>query len=426
MFQFHFGNMLFFLQVLLTYVLLSFKTRRKRGYIPIVLGLAVIFALLAGFLPSVTVYEFAYTQVVVVVCVFFIGFLTSGQPLINVFAHVFAALIAQNLINNVCRLIFFARMDEGYTPAFLFYNSLLYLALTVIFYFVFIRYVNGVELKLNAAKLIVVGVAGCLLSLWLSNFLPSVMQSPLGVAMLYLLFCIFDLCLLFIEFSMFEVSKEQKEKERLDMLLQVSEQRIKFSKESIELINMKYHDLKHQLSMLRAADGEREAEFLQEAEQSFAELELMAKTGNAYIDIILTEKGLQCAQNNINFQYMVDGKLFAFLSSAEICSLFGNAIDNAIEASVQVPEPEKRTIIVNTYRRGDFVFLSFENYCERDVRFDREGIPVSTKERDGNHGYGVKSIRHIVAKHGGDVQLGIRSDTFYLNIMFPCTGGGQS
>lgn len=423
--MFHLGNALFYFQVLLTYALLSYKTRNKNHYFPIILALGTIFLAIIGVLPSFGVYRFYYQHVIAVLCVIFIGMATSGKPFKNILSHVFTALVVQNLINNICRLIF-ASMIEGYTTEFLIYNNLLYPVLMVVFYFVFIRYMNNVELEINTAKLITVGIAGGLQSLWLSNFLPFVSQTQLGQMMLYVLFCIFDMCLLIIEFSMFEVSKAQEEKKTLDVLLQVSEQRIKFSKDSIDMINIIYHDLRHQLNLLGAEAGVEKTVFVQEVEQAFAELTLTAKTGNPYIDTILTEKGLQCASHNIKLHYMVDGKQFDFLSPAEVCSLFGNAIDNAIEASQKVPEQEKRIIIVNAYKYREFLILRCENYFNREVKYDIDGIPISTKEGEGIHGYGIKSMRHIVSKHGGDLKIGIENEIFNLSILFPLADNDQS
>ena len=100
----------------------------------------------------------------------------------------------------------------------------------------------------------------------------------------------------------------------------------KQSKESIELINYKYHDLKHQIAVLRseADPGKREA-FLDKMEADIKKYESQNKTGNKVLDTVLTTKSLYCAKHNITFTCVADGTLLDFIDVMDICSIFGNA-----------------------------------------------------------------------------------------------------
>ena len=88
----------------------------------------------------------------------------------------------------------------------------------------------------------------------------------------------------------------------------------------------------------------------------------------------------------------------------DLSAVFGNALDNAIEYEVQIPDPAKRLIHVTVSSQRGFVLLRFENYCQDSLRF-REGLPVTTKKDKSNHGYGLKSIRFVAEKYGGIVTV---------------------
>ena len=135
----------------------------------------------------------------------------------------------------------------------------------------------------------------------------------------------------------------RKELEAVQNVLQNQYAQYKQSKESIELINYKYHDLKHQIAVLRseADPGKREA-FLDKMEADIKKYESQNKTGNKVLDTVLTTKSLYCAKHNITFTCVADGTLLDFMDVMDICSIFGNALDNAIECELKIPDKEKK------------------------------------------------------------------------------------
>lgn len=69
----------------------------------------------------------------------------------------------------------------------------------------------------------------------------------------------------------------------------------------------------------------------------------VARTGNETLDIVLTDKLLYCEKNNVTITCIADGKSLSFMSEEDIYSLFGNALDNAVLAVEQLPEPYQRS-----------------------------------------------------------------------------------
>lgn len=170
------------------------------------------------------------------------------------------------------------------------------------------------------------------------------------------------------------------------------------SQETRDLINYKYHDLKHHIIALRAEeDPQKRDEYLDKMEDQIRIYEVQNKTGNKVLDTLLTSKNLHCMKNNISMTCVVDGTLFDFMDTFDICSIFGNALDNAIECEMKIKEEEKRLIHVSAFSQKSFLIIRFENYYEGELTFD-ENLPVTTKSEVQFHGYGLKSLRYTVHK----------------------------
>ena len=165
-------------------------------------------------------------------------------------------------------------------------------------------------------------------------------------------------------------------------------------------------------------DGEKRESYLQEMERMVKNFNADIVTGNGVLDTILTRKNAYCVQNNINFTCLVDGKLLSFLETLDICSIFGNALDNAIESVKKNPGPDKRLIRLKAFNQNSFLIISLENYCEEKIDL-REGLPETTKEDKGNHGYGLKSIKYTVEKYGGTMTLHAENNWFIMRILIP-------
>lgn len=191
------------------------------------------------------------------------------------------------------------------------------------------------------------------------------------------------------------------------------------SQKTIEIINYKYHDLKHHIMALRAEhDFDRRNDYLDKMEEEIKNYEAQNKTGNEVLDTLLTGKSLYCQQNNIAMTCVVDGHLFDFMNVMDICSIFGNALDNAIECEKQIENHEKRLIHVAAYAQKKFLIIRFENYYEGDLKFDGN-LPVTTKKQVEFHGYGLKSLRYTVRKYGGAVDVSSKDNWFFLKILIP-------
>jgi hypothetical protein len=191
------------------------------------------------------------------------------------------------------------------------------------------------------------------------------------------------------------------------------------SKETIDLINRKYHDLKHQIAALRTENSpERRQEWLDEMESDIRQYEAENKTGNNVLDTLLTSKSLYCQKNGITLTCVADGSRMGFMKVMDICAIFGNALDNAIESTVQLKDPEQRLIHVSVYAQKVFLVIQIENYFGGQLTFEN-GLPITTKTDKAYHGFGVKSIKSAVEHYDGSMTMETDNGWFRLNILLP-------
>ena len=193
----------------------------------------------------------------------------------------------------------------------------------------------------------------------------------------------------------------------------------KQSRESVDIINMKYHDLKHQINLLREMnDHEQRTALLDRMEADIKAYELQNKTGNAVLDTLLTSKSLYCDKHGITMTVVADGSLLDFMDTLDICSIFGNALDNAIESVLQTQDKEKRLIHLSVSRVKSFIMIRIENYFEEQIDFDEESCPVTKKDKT-IHGYGIKSIKYTANRYDGVVNISAQNNWFELKILIP-------
>ena len=196
------------------------------------------------------------------------------------------------------------------------------------------------------------------------------------------------------------------------------------SKENVELINVKCHDLKKQIRALRTASGEVDKDALREIEQAVNIYDGAVKTGSDVLDVILAEKSLYCEKHGIKLTCIADGEKLNFMSKPDIYSLFENAISNAVEAVSKTEDKSARFVRLRITEAGKLLSVHVENHCPVIPEFEN-GLPKTTKGDERWHGYGIRSMRLIAEKYGGGLSASVAGDTFNLDIILPLPQSGQ-
>ena len=215
----------------------------------------------------------------------------------------------------------------------------------------------------------------------------------------------------------------QRELDSIQNVLQNQYIQYRQSRESIDVINHKYHDLKHQIAVLRAEpDADKRSAYLDGMEEEIRDYEAQNKTGNSVLDTVLTGKSMYCVRHGIELTCVADGAKLAFMDVMDICTIFGNLLDNAIECELGIQDKKKRLIHLAVYTKKDFLVIQCENYCPDHLEF-QDGLPVTTKKDKAYHGYGIKSIRLTADKYGGTVTIHTRDEWFEINTLIPLRAG---
>lgn len=240
-----------------------------------------------------------------------------------------------------------------------------------------------------------------------------------GAALFNIVLQFYCITLLYLQSALFKKSSMRKELETIQLLWHQQKGQYQLSKETIELINHKCHDLKHQVQAIRAVKDEKEREtYLEKIEKSVQIYSAIVRTGNEILDTILTEKSLICENSGIHINCVADGSLLAFMNPVDLYTLFGNALDNAIEAVRKLESKGKRVIDIMLYERQSFLMLQIVNPMCGEVKFE-DGLPLTTKAKNGYHGYGMKSMLHTIQKYEGHLTTEVKNGCFYFNVMLP-------
>lgn len=101
---------------------------------------------------------------------------------------------------------------------------------------------------------------------------------------------------------------------------------------------------------------------------------------------------------------------------SELCSLFGNLLDNSIEACEKIKKG-KRWIKVQVEKQNRLLFLDISNSIEEKILV-RGGKLITNKKDKANHGYGLKGIERIVNKYEGEMSYQVKGNLFKIIITF--------
>lgn len=194
----------------------------------------------------------------------------------------------------------------------------------------------------------------------------------------------------------------------------VHQQRVQYdaSKESAQLINEKYHDLKHLLKSLRGTVPQAQIDQLK---RSIAAYDRPADSGNEVLDVLLAEKNGICQQRNILLTCSLGHTDFSFVEELDLYSLFQNALNNAINAVSALPEDAERFISLSANRDGNMLTIHMENPCQAGIVFV-DGLPQTQGDPDW-HGFGMRSMNRIAEKYNGMLTAEQRGKVFLLDIL---------
>jgi len=290
-------------------------------------------------------------------------------------------------------------------------------------YYLFVRKMKQhPELSFQNRENLIVGGLLILFTIVI-KFIMEPYLSARSMTKLYVLVSIYDVvcCVLalMLEQGLFRNQALTDEKNFLTQLVHIQEEQYRTSKANVEMVNIKCHDMKHQISHITSTT---DPDAIRELEQIISVYDSSLQTGNEILDVCLMEKKLLCEKNSIKLDCIANGQCLSFMQPSDLFSLFGNALDNAMEAVCKLDDVEKRIIFVSVKEELGMAIIHVENNYTGELIM-ADGIPRTSKDDEFYHGYGVKSIRMVVEKYDGNMALLPQNGIFNLNITIPVPEG---
>lgn len=343
------------------------------------------------------------------------------------FAYMFTNFVVTLLMRDTSPLLGFygnaifdiTAFDEKTALAAVIWVLCTYVAYTA-FWFAFARRIkNNRDLTIRSMSLLFLVGAGLLGDIVLNLLFVylDTARTLIGSIIIYLYGCFCCVLLLCLQFEIIAARKFENERDFVKRLWYQEKQQYELSKENIDIINLKCHDIKHQIREIGQSKSIPK-ETVDEIERSVSVYDAAIQTGNEVLDIILTEKSMRCYKNKVLFSCIADGEKISFMNDTDVYSLFGNALDNAMEATMKIADEQKRIIGLTMRRVGRMVTLNIHNSFEGNLMFEN-GLPKTTKKDEIFHGYGMKSIKMIVEKYDGNLTVAVKDGIFNLDILFP-------
>ena len=172
------------------------------------------------------------------------------------------------------------------------------------------------------------------------------------------------------------------------------------------------HDMRHHFALLQglASKGHTAEikEYLRTAQSDIDAITPIRFCENETVNLILSTFAAKAKQSRIIFT--IDAKLPDSLpfSDTELCSLLSNALENAIHACENIAAINKRYINLRMYSKNNKLCIDIRNSYQTESVF-HQGFPVSKEQ---GHGFGTKSMAHVVEKYGGICQFSVKDGWF--------------
>ena len=222
--------------------------------------------------------------------------------------------------------------------------------------------------------------------------------------------------------------KEKRQSDHEKTVLQYEIRSAQREMKASDDIRRLYHDVKNHLLAIQSmagSEGEINA-YLQELLPQFEGYETQVRTGNPTVDAIMSEKIQLAYSDGIRFNVCLDLSKLNFIKTVDLVTIFGNAVDNAIEA-LKKTEGGDKYLYIKSSNSANNLIIKFENRFDGTVEL-RGGEPVTSKKDAEMHGIGIKSIRNTVSRYGGTVS--VKADNinkmFTLLVMLPFDNSDQS
>ena len=236
---------------------------------------------------------------------------------------------------------------------------------------------------------------------------PNITQNALYLVCCVAIFPAFIFTLLFLEKYLTMQKKAQQEE------IALQEMKIKYGyyirrQADEEKIRSIYHDLKNHLLLLK---DETVAKQLASKIESY---ESYINTGNEFLDIVISEKIQMARESDIRTECDIDFRQGDFVDPLDISTIFGNLMDNAIEATMNIDDSNKY-IFVDVQVKERLLIIVIKNSMIGTYNPDSQ----TSKTNSSFHGYGLVNVRKSIKKYNGEYSINSHANEFMISVVLP-------
>lgn len=191
----------------------------------------------------------------------------------------------------------------------------------------------------------------------------------------------------------------------------------KVAKENNENASMIKHDLKNQIQIAYAMRNKNDnfVNILEDIDAELDKVNTNIYSKNEILNTVLLLKKIEAKKFDINMVYKIDKSIsLDSMKDSDVCKLFSNLLDNSIEASKKTDD---KKVLLKLCKRNDYIVLICENTYKEELRKNILGF-LTTKENKKEHGYGIKIIKSISDKYGGEMNIQAKNGSFKVIMVF--------
>lgn len=219
------------------------------------------------------------------------------------------------------------------------------------------------------------------------------------------------------------VLAKQQTLEQQSMLAEINRKYYESMEQQHFEIRRLKHDLANHLQTLGALPKEQRDSYLADLAANDAVSETLSYCGDTTINAVLTVKKNRMDRYGIRLESAIDIPLALPFHGTDICALYANALDNAIEACRRTEESKRQIVLRSKAQKGLFC-LGIQNPVPETStsilsHVSRDGTIPTTKTDKANHGVGLQSIREIVKRYGGLLEIKTENGMFDLFLYIP-------
>lgn len=392
--------------------------RWKSDFVPRIIGGLLIFAPLSIALPNlVSRYVSGLFSAIIFVLTLGLWMFCVRVRFRDVLFCCVGGQLTQNLAYNVENLLYQPFCDSFSYAGWLLLSVICTAVIYAICFMIFARRLLSVDgLNMEGRYVYVFAVVTAVFTYAMQYLFQVYGIDRVWVSrMPLILCCIAGLC---VQFGFVALKTQSDERALLERVIRQEAKQYETTRASIDLINLKAHDLKHQIARIKATGAADHDDELDEIGRIVEQYDRSFNTGSKELDALLSQKQLVCQDDGITLSVIAQGKALAFLRPADMASVFGNLLDNAINYERTVGAQSNRYIGLMIRCTNGMVSIRVENYCPSSPVI-HDGLPVTTHGDTTRHGFGLRSVRYIVGRYDGMLNIGKEGDLFVVSILFP-------